>query len=110
MELTMDATQKRAKAVSDTCRKLWHAGIEGAGIRTKGDLMETCFGEGYTGVDSTLPQGFVDHMQNDHNIDVRQFGCVDYRGERNGDYVNLAELLVQQIREHKFILVKVPEE
>lgn len=100
----------RPKQAFVTVRKLWEAGIEGADIRTKGDLLETCFGKGYTGVDSALPQGFVDHMQDDHNVDVRPFGCVDYRDGRRGDYTNLAELLVKQIREHKFLLVRVPEE
>lgn len=91
-------------------RSLWEIGVDSVSLHNKGDLMEACFGEGYTGVDSALPQGFVNHMADDHGIDVRAYGCVDYRDGRHGDFTNLAELLVEKIRQGKFILVRVPDE
>lgn len=94
----------------DLMKVLWDSKIKKIEVRSKADLMNAVFGKDYTGIDSALPQAFVDHMVDDHDIDVRFSYCLDYRGVGRAKLVNLSEEILKQINDGKYILVKVPEE
>jgi hypothetical protein len=66
---------------------------------TKGDLMELVYGEGYTNIDSALPQPWVDATSEKMETMGLSFDvslhCMDYNKARHGQVVNLAEELVR---------------
>ena len=67
------------------------------GMCSKGALMKLLYGEHYTGIDSALPQGWVNEMRELYPTFNTSAHCMNYKDHHHGQVENIMEEIMYKL-------------